>query len=186
MNLVHALSDEGRRQVGVLLAALSAGLASRRAMGVVGYARGGWAFSGRDGNVRSPLPDGVLPGGVFQPGRWKVDPAGTDGDAGTPAVRVPKHQFYRGVRWPPNDCSMAVSWKSGDWGNSKGSNLPGVLLLNAHGTRSHTGTTCSYLWPNREKEFNYPVAKANPHRTWKLKDAKQNQKLLSGHFHCHG
>ncbi|KAL1373894.1 hypothetical protein pipiens_005067 [Culex pipiens pipiens] len=33
VNLVHALSDDGRRQVGVLLSALSAGLAGRRAKG---------------------------------------------------------------------------------------------------------------------------------------------------------
>ncbi|KAL9705209.1 hypothetical protein quinque_008727 [Culex quinquefasciatus] len=33
VNLVHALSDDGRRQVGVLLSALSAGSAGRRAKG---------------------------------------------------------------------------------------------------------------------------------------------------------
>lgn len=114
VNLVHALSDDGRRQVGVLLSALSAGLAGRRAKGcklvtrvVDGRVQGAMVTCAalfRTASYR----------GGFQPGRRKVDPAGTDGDAGTPAVRVPTHQFYRGVRGPPNDCSMAVSWESGD------------------------------------------------------------------------
>lgn len=106
MNLVHALSDEGRRQVGVLLTALSAGLAGRRANGcklvtrvVDGRVQGAMVTCAalfRTASYRGGFSTGTMESGSCGHGRgcWNTSSAGADAPVLSGSKRAAERLFH--------------------------------------------------------------------------------------------
>ncbi|EDS35654.1 conserved hypothetical protein [Culex quinquefasciatus] len=119
MNLVHALSDEGRRQVGVLLTALSAGLAGRRANGctlvtrvVDGRVQGAMVTCAalfRTASYRGGFSTGPMESGSCGHGRgcWNTSSAGADAPVLSGSKRAAERLFH-GLFFEPTDMRFAA------------------------------------------------------------------------------
>ncbi|KAL1397126.1 hypothetical protein pipiens_009993 [Culex pipiens pipiens] len=106
VNLVHALSDDGRRQVGVLLSALSAGLAGRRANGcklvtrvVDGRVQGAMVTCAalfRTASYRGGFSTGTTESGSCGHGRgcWNTSSAGADAPVLSGSKRAAERLFH--------------------------------------------------------------------------------------------